>query len=103
MAALEDFAYLTYGGHYTVRCVIFKDIAQATIPNLLSDQYTKLYLANRFVVNSTFSWTSFGSYPLAINDIRLTSEKGVDGVTNSFAAALWAIDFIFEFALYQPY
>jgi hypothetical protein len=95
MAAVEDFSHLTYGGHYTVRCVIFKDIAQATIPNLLSDQYTKLYLTSRFVVNSTFSWTSFNNYPLGINDIRLTTGKGVDGVTNSFAATLWAIDFIF--------
>jgi len=27
-----------------------------------------------------------------INDIRLTTGEGVDGLTNSFAAALWALD-----------
>jgi hypothetical protein len=94
MAIVEDFGMLSWGGHFTIRCIIFKNIADATIPNLLSDTYTKLYLANRFYVNSTFSWTNFNYYPLGISDIKLTDGMGVDGVTNSMAAALWAIDFI---------
>jgi hypothetical protein len=37
------------------------------------------------------------NYNVAINDIRLTNDSGVDGVTNSFAAALWALDISIAF------
>jgi hypothetical protein len=38
------------------------------------------------------------NYLGAINDIRLTNDSiGVDGLTNSFAAAIWAIEMSMEF------
>jgi len=40
---------------------------------------------------------------MGINDIKLTTGNGVDGVTNTFAAALWAIDIIMEFAMMNGY
>lgn len=36
---------------------------------------------------------------MVINDIKLTTGNGVDGLTNTFAAALWAIDIILEFTI----
>jgi hypothetical protein len=54
-----------------------------------------MFLRNRFVVNSTFSWTFFNVYPTGFSDIKLTDGMGINGVTNSMAAALWAIDFVF--------
>lgn len=36
---------------------------------------------------------------MGINDIKLTTGDGVDGLTNSFAAAIWAVDIVLEFAL----
>jgi hypothetical protein len=31
---------------------------------------------------------------MGVSDIKLTDGMGIDGVTNSMAAALWAIDFV---------
>lgn len=39
------------------------------------------------------------SYLVGINDIRLTNDSGIDGITNSFAAALWAVDISMELAI----
>lgn len=39
------------------------------------------------------------SYLVSINDIRLTNDSGIDGITNSFAAALWAVDISMELAI----
>jgi len=38
------------------------------------------------------------TYYIGINDIRLVSGSGVDGVTNTFAAAIWALDTAISFA-----
>jgi hypothetical protein len=35
---------------------------------------------------------------IGFNDIRLTNDTGVDGVTNTFAAAIWALDISLRFA-----
>jgi len=49
-------------------------------------------LKKRFTVNGTDYGSKFGSEYGGINDIRLVSDPaGVDGLTNSFAAAIWAI------------
>jgi hypothetical protein len=36
---------------------------------------------------------------LGITDVKLTTGNGVDGLTNTFAAALWAVDMALEFCL----
>lgn len=71
----------------------------ATINNLLSDNYTKGYLKRRFRVNSTFYYSTFTT-PVAFQRVRLVNGSGIDGVTNTFAAAVWWIDFAMEAALY---
>lgn len=50
-------------------------------------------------MNESYAYNDFSSLWLGINDIRLTTGDGVDGLTNTFAAALWAIDIAFEFIL----
>lgn len=37
-------------------------------------------------------------YYVGINDIRLVDGNGVDGVTNTFAAAIWALDIAISLA-----
>ncbi len=39
------------------------------------------------------SYTNFSQATMAISDIKFVEGNGIDKVTNSFAAALWAIDF----------
>lgn len=58
----------------------------------MSDNATKYYLQQRFTVNQTYSYSDFSKLWLGINDIKLTTGNGVDGLTNTFAAAIWAVD-----------
>jgi hypothetical protein len=51
-------------------------------------------LKDRFTINDTYAYTDFSKLWLGINDIKLTTGEGVDGVTNTFASALWAVDII---------
>ncbi len=97
LLALEDFKKVSFNGHYTVRCVVFPDPTKITIEAILSDNATKYYLRERFRVNETYAYSDFAKLPLGINDIKLTTGNGVDGMTNTFAATLWALDIIFEF------
>ena len=99
LTAMEDFHKVSYFGHYTVRCIVFKNPAKLTLEKILSDNATKYYLRDRFTVNDTYAYNDFSNLYLGINDIRLTTGNGVDGLTNAFAAALWAIDITFEFVL----
>ncbi len=92
MLGLQGFSQVSYFGHYTVRCIIFKDPAEITIQKILSDNASKYYLSNRFMVNSSYGYSDFSRMFLGINDIKLTTGDGVDGLTNTFAAALWALD-----------
>lgn len=83
---------------FTFRCILFLNISQATIPNLLSETYSKIFLKNLFVDQNGNPINAF-RYLVAINEIRMTNNSGIDGVTNSFAAALWAIDISMELAI----
>lgn len=69
---------------------------------MLSDNYTKGYLVRRFKVNSSYSFTNFSKLT-SLSRVRLVDGEGIDGVTNSFAAAIWWIDFLMEAALYGIY
>ena len=51
-------------------------------------------------INSTNSYTSFGRLGTRLSKIQLIEGDGIDGVTNTFAAALWLIDFFMEGAKY---
>ncbi len=78
------------------------DPTLATINNLLSDNYTKGYFTRRLRVNSTFTYTNFSELA-ALERVRLVPNEGIDGVTNTFAAAVWWIDFLMEAALHGFY
>jgi hypothetical protein len=56
-------------------------------------------LRNRFKINDTYAYSDFSKTKLGINDLKITTGEGVDGVTNTFAAAIWALDIILEFML----
>ena len=78
--------------YFSFRCIIFKNITDVTISNLLSDTYVDQYITNR-VTGLDGTYYDPWDYYIAFNDVRLTNSIGVDGVTNSFAAALWTLDF----------
>ena len=40
---------------------------------------------------------------MGISSIKFVEGDGIDGVTNSFAAAIWVVDFTMEAALFQFY
>ena len=80
-------------GVFTLDCKIFDDISLVTVENLLDDNYTKGYLKRRMTVDSSTYFAKFDTYPVSLSDVRLVDGEGVDGVTNTMAAALWMIDF----------
>ena len=83
-------------GVFTLRCVLFKTLADATIANLMSDNYVDAYITKRLTQpNGTYNDPK--KYKIALSDIKLTGTAGVNGVTNSFAAALWALDFSLKY------
>lgn len=91
---------MLYNGAFTIRGIVFQDQNDLTITSLLSDDATRGYLAKRFKVNDTFTYSVFHDREnVAISDIRITTGMGKDGVTNTFAAALWAIDMTISFGL----
>jgi len=88
---------VNYCGYFTARAIVFQNTSLLTIANLLSEQYTQQYLLNRFTVNGNNYFTAFA---MGINDMRLVAaDNGIDGLTNSFAAAIWAIEMSMEFAI----
>jgi len=88
----------SYNGVFSLRCVIFKKAADVTISNLMNDSYVDTYITKR-LTQPNGNYNNPYNYPIALTDIRLTnvSAAGVDGVTNSFAAALWALDFSLKY------
>ena len=87
-------------GEFTVRCVVFPNPSDLTINNLLSENYTTQYIQRRFTVGGKSYLSDLSWYSVSINDIRLIdSYKGVDGLTNSFAAAIWTIEMIMEWTI----
>jgi len=85
-----------YGCTFTFRFILFLNSSLATISNLLNDTYSKGFLTSNFV-NPNGSAINLTKYPVGINEIRITNDSGINGITNSFAAALWAIDISAEF------
>lgn len=88
----------SYCGFFTLRAVVFSDPTLLTIGNLLSDNYTSQFIKRRMTVGGTSYIKDFNLYLGGINDIRLVDDPmGVPGLTDSFAAAIWAIEFMMEF------
>lgn len=58
----------------------------------MSEHYSEQYLRRRLVDGLGDPIDMVSTYYIGINDIRLVSGDGVDGVTNTFAAAIWALD-----------
>lgn len=93
-----------YCGFFTVRGVVFDNSSSLTIDNLLSDEYTTDFLIKRFNVNGFSFLNDVASFVVVINDLRLTEDAlTIDGITNSFAAAIWAIDISLEWFFMSGY
>lgn len=99
LSIIPDFHHNVVAGIFTFEPIIFLDPTLATVNNLLSDNYTKGYFSRRLRVNSTFTYTNF-SQLAALERVRLVPGQGIDGVTNTFAAAVWWIDFLMQAALH---
>jgi hypothetical protein len=68
----------------------------------MNDTYVDAYIKKRLTQpNGTYNDPR--NYKYGFNDIRLTDTVGIDGVTNSFAAALWALDFSLNFMSIRGY
>jgi hypothetical protein len=76
---------------FTFRFILFRNSSLATISNLLNDTYSKGFI-DSVLVHANGSRISMAQYAIGINEMRITNDSGIDGITNSFAAALWAID-----------
>lgn len=49
-------------------------------------------------MNETFAYSKFTAERIVISNIKLTEGKGIDGVTNTFAAGIWVIEMMLEYA-----
>lgn len=87
-----------YCGFFTLRAVVFPDPSLLTIQNLLSDNYTSQFIKRRMTVDGISYLQDFNKYLGTISDLRLVEDPmGVPGLTDSFAACIWAIEMIMEF------
>ena len=87
-----------YCGFFTFRVVAFPNASELTIANLLSETYTSQLLTKRLNVGGVSYLGDLVDYLGSINDVRLVEDEiGVDGLTNSFAASIWAIEIALEF------
>ena len=78
--------------HYTIQMNFFENDTDATLANLLSDQYLQARINQVF---GSVKSNIINEY-VTISRMKLHYGNGIDGVTNTFASALWAADFIFE-------
>lgn len=83
---------------FTVKSVIFNNTNSFTIDDLLNEANYRNYILQRFTYNGQVLNPAGGT--LIISELKITNGLGIDGVTNSFASALWAIDFALEFAMF---
>jgi hypothetical protein len=87
----------TYYSTFTFKSILFKNSTEATIDNLMSDHYSIGYLQRR-LVNELGEVISIKDFYVGISEIKQISGSGIDGVTNTFASALWALDIAIEYA-----
>lgn len=64
----------------------------------MDDTYTRGYISNRKKTSDSTSLTEddMKYQAFAFSKVQLIEGEGVDGVTNTFAAAVWFIDFVLE-------
>ena len=89
-------------GIFSVRGVVFPNISDLTINNLLSENYTTQYIQRRFTRGGRNYISNFMSNDVFFQDLRLVDNYvGVDGLTNSFAAAIWAVEITIEWVVVE--
>jgi hypothetical protein len=87
-----------YCGFFTLRAVVFPDPSFLTIDTLLSENYTSQFLKRRMTAGGASYLQDFNKYLGSISDLRLVDDPmGVPGLTDSFAACIWAIEMMMEF------
>jgi hypothetical protein len=80
--------------------IIFQNKSDLTIENLLSDNYSMGYIQRRLTVNGTSFLSLIKHNFVAFNNLQLVADSTANNtVANTFAAALWAIDFIMEWII----
>jgi hypothetical protein len=64
----------------------------------MDDTYTRGYISNRKKTSDSTSLTEDDMMyqAFAFSKVQLIEGDGIDGVTNTFAAAIWFIDFVAE-------
>lgn len=77
---------------FSLQMNFFENDTDATIANLLSEEYFQAR------INQVFSEVKqyVAEQYVTISRLKIHYGNGIDGVTNTFAAALWAADFIFN-------
>lgn len=84
--------------YFTVKCNIFKSSTNYTIADVLDENNYRNYITNRFISNGEVINAKTG--PIIITEARLSDGIGIDGITNTFVSALWAVDFTIEAAMF---
>jgi hypothetical protein len=82
---------------FTVKAVVF-NASTPTISDLLNESNYRNFLLQRFTYNGQVLNPAGGN--LIITELKIANGVGINGVTNSFASALWAIDIAIEFAMF---
>ena len=89
-----------YCGMFSLQATIFPNASQCTVANLLSDTYTYQFINKRLSPGGV-SYVNQMLYNLVtISDLRLVDDYAATGsAANTFAAAIWAIDFVMEWII----
>lgn len=89
-----------YCGMFSLQGTVFPNASKCTVANLLSDTYTFQYITNRLSPGGV-SYISQVNYNLvSLSELRLVDDYSATGTSaNTFAAAIWAIDFVMEWII----
>lgn len=86
-----------YNFVFTLKCVTFSS-ANFTAADVLNENNYRNFILNRLTANGQTLNPVGGN--ILISEAKLASGNGVEGVTNAFVSALWAIDLAIEFAMF---
>lgn len=86
-----------YNFVFTLKCVVF-NTTNFTASDVLNENNYRNFIINRLTYNGQALNPVGGN--IMISEIKLCNGNGIDGVTNGFVSALWAIDFAIEFAMF---
>jgi hypothetical protein len=87
-------------GTFTFRSVVFHNLTDLSIDSLLSGNYTGQFLKRRLKVGANNYISQLAAGLVTMNEVKMVAQDaGVDGLTNSFAAAIWAVELLMEWVI----